>query len=138
MKDVFAADRRRPLHHRVRVQHAPVTQFDFVANYRVGTNLDPGAELRARRDRGLQMDVRNAHALDSSALASGLASFGFGSRSTILHISVASAASCPSTVARPSNFAKSPPRQERTLISSLSWSPGTTGRRKRAPSTATK
>src|SRR6266513_3166823 len=59
------------------------------------------------------------------------------SRSTILHISVASAANCPFTVALPSSLQKSP-RHESTFISTLNWSPGTTGRRNRAPSTATK
>src|SRR5262249_41338591 len=67
----------------------------------------------------------------------GASSFGAWTRSIILHISVASAASCPLTSALPASLQKSP-RQESTSISMRSWSPGTTGRRNRAPSTATK
>src|ERR1700683_2030547 len=139
MKHIVPPNLRRTLHNRVGVKHAAIPQLHPVADHRVRTNLHAGAQLRSRRDRCLQMDMRDAHAFDSSTFASVfVAALGFGSRSTILHINVASAASCPSTVARPSSLAKSPPRQESTLTSSFSWSPGTTGRRKRASSTATK
>jgi hypothetical protein len=114
MKDVVAANLRRPLHRRVRVQHATVAKFHSIAHHSVRTDLHARAKFRRRRHHRLQMDVRNAHALGSSAFDGC-----FGSRSTILHMSMASAASCPSTVARPSSLAKSP-RQESTLISSFS------------------
>ena len=115
VKHIVPPNLRRPLHYGVRVQDATVAKYHGVANYGVRTDLHARAKLRGRSDRGLQVDVGHAHSLVSSAFAAG----GFGSRSTILHISVASAQSCPSTVALPSSFAKSPPRQESTLISSF-------------------
>src|SRR6202047_2887494 len=130
MKHIVPADPCRALDHGVSVQNAPIPELYFFAYDGVGTNVHPRTELCAGLHRRLQMDVRRFHFLGSSGFAA-------GSRSTILHIKVASAASCPSTVARPSSLQKSP-RQEITFISTFNWSPGTTGRRKRAPSTATK
>src|SRR5579864_9021638 len=114
----------------MRMQDAAITQLDAIADDRIGTYANGSAEFRAGRYDGLLVNLGRTHFLESSALAA-------GRRSTILHIRVASAASCPSTVARPSSLQKSP-RQEITFISTFSWSPGITGRRKRAPSTATK
>src|ERR1700676_2980004 len=130
MKNIIAANLRRTLHYRVRVQHAAVTDLGILANDRIGADANALVKFRAGRYDGLLVNLGRTHFLDSSRLAA-------GTRSTILHISVASAASCPSTVARPSSLQKSP-RQEITFISTFNWSPGTTGRRKRAPSTATK
>src|SRR4029077_456664 len=108
VKHIVAPHLRRSLHHSMRVQNAAVSQLHGVANHGVWTDLHTRAKFRGRRDRGLQVDVGHTHALDSSAFAAA----GFGSRSTILHISVASAQSCPSTVALPSSFAKSLPRHD--------------------------
>src|SRR5713226_7030870 len=130
VKNIIAANFRGSLHHRVRMQHATLAELDVFANHRISAHANACAEFRAGRDNRLFVNLRRTHFLGSSAL-------GAAARSTILHISVASAASCPSTVARPSNLQKSP-RQEITFISTFNWSPGTTGRRKRAPSTATK
>src|SRR6267378_1827208 len=111
MKHIVLAKLRRPLHDRMRVQHAAVSQFHLFANNRVRADLDAFAKLRARTQDGLRMNFSRGHFAGSSALAG-------GSRSTILHISVASAASCPSTVAFPSSLQKSP-RHESTFISTL-------------------
>src|SRR6202161_2553585 len=122
MKNVVAPDLRRPRNDRVRVQNAAVAQFDIVANHSVRPDLQARPKLRRRRDRSLHMNMRDAHAFGCSAFGASVfafASAGFGSRSTILHISVASAHKLPSTVARPSSLAKSPPRQFTTLISSF-------------------
>src|SRR6267154_1657704 len=130
MKNVISANFRGPLHYRVRMQHATLVKLDPIANHRVCANANARAKFRAGRDDGLLVNLRRTHFLGSSGLP-------VGTRSTILHINVASAASCPSTVARPSSLQKSP-RHEITFISTFNWSPGTTGRRNRAPSTATK
>src|ERR1700692_4080992 len=105
------------------MQHAAIGELDPIANHRVGADANACAQFRAGCNDGLLVNLRRTHFLSTSA---GTA----GTRSTILHISVASAASCPSTVARPSSLQKSP-RQEITFISTFNWSPGTTGRRKR-------
>src|SRR6266566_1992142 len=121
---IFTADRaerierivlsklRRPLHHGVRMQNAAVSQLHVLANHRIRADLHPLAKLRARRHHGLRMNFAHRHFADASALAAGL-------RSTILHINVASAANCPSTVAFPSSLQKSP-RHESTFISTFS------------------
>ncbi len=111
IKHVVAPDLRWPLHHRMRMQHAAFAQLHAIADNRIRADAHAGTQFRARRNDRLRMNLRRAHFAASSTLA-GI------SRSTILHISVASAASCPSTVARPSNLQKSP-RQETTLISSF-------------------
>src|SRR6202161_304296 len=124
MKNGVAPDLRRPCDDRVRMQDAAVAQFDIVANHGVRPDLHARPELRRRRDRCLHMYMRDAHAFGCSAFGASVFAFasaaGFGSRSTILHISVASAHRLPSTVARPCSLAKSPPRQFTTLISSFS------------------
>src|SRR5580765_3125368 len=120
----------RPSNESVRVNNAALAELRFFTDNRVRSNFYSRSKLRARRHNGLRMNLLLAHFAGSSAFAP-------RSRSTILHISVASAANCPSTVALPSSLQKSP-RHEITFTSSLSWSPGTTGRRNRAPSTATK
>src|SRR6266852_2390208 len=130
IKRIVHAELRRPPHRGVRVQHAAVAQFHVLANHRVRADLHAFAKFCARRHNGLRMDFVLLHFAGSSVLAT-------EARSTILHISVASAASCPSTVAFPSSLQKSL-RHESTFISTFNWSPGTTGRRNRAPSTATK
>src|SRR5579863_1544063 len=119
MKNVVAPDLRRPCNHRVRMQNASIAQFDLVANEGIRPDLHARPKLRGRRDRCLHVNMRDAHAFGCSALTFASAT-DFGSRSTILHINVASAHKLPSTVARPSSFAKSPPRQFTTLTSSLS------------------
>src|SRR5579884_265821 len=101
------------------MHNTAVTQLDLVADIGVGADLDLRSETRTRRDRGPRIDP--GHAL----------------RSTILHIRIASAASSVFTVAVPESLQKVP-RQFSTLTSIRSWSPGTTGLRKRAPSMATK
>src|SRR6267142_2726295 len=106
MKHIVLTKFRRSLYDRMRVQHAAVTQFHRFAHYRVRADLDAFAKLRARTQDGLRMNFSRGHFAGSSPLAR-------GSRSTILHISVASTANCPSTVAFPSSLQKSP-RQERT------------------------
>src|SRR5579863_4236723 len=123
MKNVVAPDLRRPCNHRVRMQNASIAQFDLVANEGIRPDLHARPQLRRRRDRCLHVNMRDAHAFGCSALVASVLAFasaaGFGSRSTILHISVASAHKLPSTVARPSSLAKSPPRQFTTLTSSF-------------------
>ena len=111
MKHVVVANLRGAQHHGVRVQHAPFAKLDVLANHRIRPNANACTDFRACRDDRLLVDLRRTHFVDTSTLAGGA-----GTRSTILHISVASAASWPSTVARPSSLQKSP-RQEITFIS---------------------
>src|SRR5690606_32853537 len=61
----------------------------------------------------------------------------YSSRTRIAHISLASAATWPSTVAC-AVYLQMERLIRSAVTSSLSWSPGTTGRRKRAPSTPTR
>src|ERR1700761_7131384 len=96
MKDVVAADFRRTGYNRMRMQDASVAELDAVTDDRVRPDLHARAKLRGRRDRGLHVNVRHAHAFGCSGFGSSV--FAFGSRSTILHISVASAHRLPSTV----------------------------------------
>src|SRR5215813_4643941 len=111
MEYIVASKLGWALNHGVGMQRAAVAEFHVLPDDRIGANLHAGAQLCSGSYYGLHMNVRGLHFRGASALFS-------GSRSTILHISVASHASWPPTVARPSNLQKSP-RQERTLISSL-------------------
>src|SRR5579884_4249472 len=119
MKHIPPAKACRPEQGGMRMHDAAFTELDLVPDIGVGADLDIGSQARARRNRGPRVDP--GHAL----------------RSTILHIRIASAASSVLTVAVPDSLQKLP-RQFRTLTSIRSWSPGTTGRRNRAPSMATK
>src|SRR6266849_8393927 len=132
IEHIVASNLGRALHYGMRVQDTAVAELDIFADDGKRAYAHAGTQLRARRYHRVRMNLRGAHFSAASTLA-----VTGNSRSTILHISVASAASWPSTVARPSSLQKSP-RQEITFISTFNWSPGTTGRRKRAPSTATK
>src|SRR2546425_5766405 len=131
VKHVFPAKAGWAIHHGVRMQHATVAQFDLVAHHGVGADADAPAQPCGWRNDRASVDLTHHFSLIAAIVA------GAGSRSTILHISVASAASSPLTVALPSSLQKLP-RQETTVTSSRSCSPGTTGRRNRASSTATK
>src|SRR5258708_28034729 len=111
MKDVVATYRGRPLHNRVIVQHATIAYLNAFADDGACADAHTCAQLRTCGYDRLRMNLRRAHFAASSTLA-GI------SRSTILHINVASAASCPSTVARPSSLQKSP-RHEITFISTF-------------------
>src|SRR2546421_1853172 len=113
MKHIVVPNLRRTLHDRVGIQHATVAKLDVSANNGIWADLHTRSEPRLRRNYRLFVNLRRAHFLAVSIGATGI------SRSTILHISVASAASCPSTVALPSSLQKSP-RHETTLISSFS------------------
>src|ERR1700722_650730 len=130
IEHIVAAVLRWPADGGVWVKQATLAELHLVGHNRISPHLYSGSQLRAGRHDCLRMNFRPAHFAGSSALVP-------NSRSTILHMSVASAANCPFTVALPSSLQKSP-RQEITLTSSRNWSPGTTGRRNRAPSTATK
>ncbi len=109
IKGIVLSELRRSPYHRVRVQHAAVAQFHFLANHGVCADFYSLAKLCARRHRSLRMNFAHPHFAGSSVLPG-------GSRSIILHITVPSAASCPFTVALPSSLQKSP-RQLRTLTS---------------------
>ena len=109
-------DRGRPVDHRVRPHPGALADLDAVADDRVGPDLDAlcnaglGGNYRARVD----------HDLTSGA--------------TII---VADATSLPSTSAIVENFQM--PRIARSSVAfRTSWSPGSTGLRKRAPSMPTK
>ena len=95
---VLASQARGTVDDGVRFEHAAVAQLDLVAHYGVGPDADALSQPGARGNDRPRID------------------FAHGSRSTILHMSVASAASSPSTVALPSNLQKSP-RQDSTLTS---------------------
>src|SRR6267154_346126 len=110
MKNIARSKLRRTLYHRVTMHDTPISQRNVRANHRERSHRDARAQLRFRRHHRLRMDRALAHFPDS-LLA--------GSRSIILHISVASAASCPSTMPLPSILQKSP-RHESTVTSSRS------------------
>lgn len=86
MKHVIPSNFRRSLYHRVPVQHASLTEFDIFSNNGERPDLYPRASFRTRRHHRLRVNFRRAHFADFSAWDS-------SARSTILHISVASAAS---------------------------------------------
>ncbi len=86
MKHIAATELCRSLHHCVRMQDAAVAQLHIFANDGVRTDLNTGTEFRARCNDRVHMDVRRVHFFGASFA-------GCGSRSTILHINVASAAS---------------------------------------------
>src|SRR4029077_5544854 len=130
VKYILFSEARRSVDHRVLPQNAAFPELHFIPDDRVCAYLDACAEFRAWRDHRMPVNRLHRHLGESST-------FTGRSRSIILHITVPSAASWPLTVALPSSLQKSP-RQESTVVSRRSWSPGTTGRRKRAPSTATK
>src|SRR5258707_1065498 len=90
IKHVVAPDPGRPLDDRMLMQHAAFSQLHVLADDRICPYAHTRAQLRVRRDHRLRMNLRRAH----------------------------SAASCPSTVARPSSLQKSP-RQEITFISTF-------------------
>src|SRR5215813_5432561 len=130
MECVVASELRRPADHRVRMHHASVAQLYVFADHRVRTHFHAHAQPRVCSHYRLRVNLQHSH-------FDGASGFGVCTRSIILHISVASAANCPFTSALPASLQKSP-RHESTSISIRNWSPGTTGRRNRAPSTATK
>ena len=68
------------------VQHTTVAQLNFFAHDGIRANFHTFSQLRACRDGGLRMNLGLRHFADFSACAA-------GTRSTILHINVASAAS---------------------------------------------
>src|ERR1700733_6573719 len=139
MHVIVLAELRRTVHHGVRLKHAAVAELDIVAHHGARADADAGAEFRGGRNDRSGIDgpgIDFVHcALPAGTEAGGISV----SRSTILHMSVASAASSPFTVALPCSLQNpSVSRQATTSISRRSWSPGTTGRRKRAPSMETK
>lgn len=111
VKHIVLAKSRRPLHHRVPMQNTAIAKLHAFANNGIRADLYTSAQLRVRCDRRLRMNFRLRHFADFSACTA-------GTRSTILHINVASAASWPFTVARPSSLQKSP-RHEITFTSIL-------------------
>src|SRR5271168_4763068 len=117
------------------MQNAAFAKLHVLADDRVGPNAYARRDFCAARDDGLFVDGLRAHfetfadsGVTASALLDAAAASG-SSRSTMRHISVASAHRWPSTVARPSSLQKSR-RQKTRFISMRNWSPGTTGRRK--------
>ena len=87
MKYVGGDKSRRAAHHGMRMQYAIFAQFGVFADHGKCANLDSGTELRGFRNRSAGMDCRFAHSFVPFAFVD------TKSRSTILHISVASAAS---------------------------------------------
>src|SRR5712692_1430416 len=120
MEDVPAPKPRRAVHGSVRMQHAIFAQLDLVAHDGVRADAHARPQPDTRRNNGAGIDFAHCGSHWPPA----------GSRSTILHIRVASAASSPFTEALPSSLQKSP-RKLSTLTSICNWSPGSTGRRKR-------
>ena len=114
MEVVVGADARRSLHHRVRVDAGTVAYLHVVPHHRVGTHDDVGAEPRLRRDDRGRMNQLALSAPMSSAVAT----------------------TSPSTRASASTF-QIPREFCRRRMSTMSWSPGTTGLRNRALSTPT-
>src|SRR5579859_3533194 len=110
IEHIIVAVLRRASNESVRVNNAALAKLRFFTDDRVRSNSYSRGKLLARRHDGLRMNLRLVHFAGSSAFAP-------RSRSTILHISVASAANCPSTVALPSSLQKSP-RHEITFTSS--------------------
>src|SRR5262249_51198807 len=108
MKNIVAPELRRPLNNGMRMQNATIAQLNALANNGISADLHSRAKFCPRRHRRLQVNVCGLHFLASTVLGSDALASASGSRSTILHISVASAASCPSTVALPSSLQKSP------------------------------
>lgn len=115
VKNVFTAKFRRALNDCVRMENATFSELDVIAHHGICADLNTRGEFGAGGNDGVRMNLRRAH---FTALVSGTRTGVAESRSTILHMSVASAASCPSTVARPSSLQKSP-RHDRTFTSSF-------------------
>jgi hypothetical protein len=113
---IILAEARRALHDGVMIEDAAIAKLDFVANDGVGADANIRANARPRRNDGLGMKF--AHDYFCSTVAAGAAEADI-SRSTILHISVASAASSPLTEARPESLQKSP-RKASTTTSTIS------------------
>ena len=113
---VLAPERGRPVDHGMRPDPAAVADLDAGADDGERADHDAFADLRIRRNDRARIDQ------------------GLTSGATIM---VADATSWPSTSATVVNFQM--PRIARSKVAfSTSWSPGTTGRRKRAPSMPTK
>src|SRR5437762_11628655 len=83
VKNIVLSELGWSLHHSVRVQRTTFAQFHILANHRISANFDAFAKFRAGRHDGLRVNLLLFHFADFSALAT-------TSRSTILHISVAS------------------------------------------------
>src|SRR5690606_20137208 len=129
MEDVVAADRRARGDHAVRSDRRVGADANVALDDRVGADANGAVELRARIDDGGRVDQGCAAHSSSTPLAR--------SPSRSVHLSSASAVVCPSTLARPWYFQIG--RATRVIsTSSRSWSPGTTGRLKRALSMPTK
>src|SRR6202043_699959 len=103
-----------PLDERVRIENATVAQFDIVTDDGVGSDSHTAANPGARRNDRARVDfirsARTRHGFVHRAFSTGSSrstdTFGSASRSTIMHMSVASAARTPSTDARPSSLQK--------------------------------
>src|SRR5690606_24168949 len=111
-----------PVNNAMGSHHCAGTQRHMFAHDAVSADTDVVGDFRARRHNGGGMnEIRHCH--DSST--------------RIAHISLASAATWPSTVAC-AVYLPIERLMRSAETSSRSWSPGTTGRRKRAPSTPTR
>src|SRR5262249_51543112 len=113
---VLAADAGRPFEHGVRPDPGAGADRHAGPDYGVGADLDVRRELRVGRDDGSRADA--AHCPGATIIS-------------------ALGASWPATWATVENFQM--PRSERSSVAfRISWSPGSTGRRKRALSMPTK
>src|SRR5215468_4289166 len=88
IKDIVAPERRRPADHGVRMHQASFAELYIFSDHRVRPNPYARPQSRARRHHRLAMNLTESH----FEFVSGFAAV---TRSIILHISVASAASCP-------------------------------------------
>ena len=121
---VVAADRGAPLDHAMRADRGAGADPHMRADHGVRADAHRRVEFGLGIDDGRRMNL--GHASSSDQLIWRMA-----------HISVASQASSLPTSARPLNL-EMPAFMRSISTSSVSWSPGSTGRLKRAPSMAAK
>src|SRR5450830_1197217 len=128
---VVAADRRVAVDDHVRANSGAGTDAHVRTDDGVRTHLDRAVELGLRIDDCRRVDRR--HHCPAGWLADWLASCAL----RMVHISSASSATLPST--EPTALYFQMPRETRRISTSIfSWSPGSTGRLKRALSMPTK
>src|SRR5690349_2805377 len=122
IKGVITADGKPPFQEDMRDQSRARADRNTVADDAVRADFGVGGDCGLRMNDSCGMNRRQIYS---------------AARSVNLHISVASAATWPSTVARPCIFA-TVCLSRSIFISMRSWSPGTTGLRNLASSTEAK
>src|SRR5690606_24333877 len=122
VKIIIGAHRRVAVDNAMRTHHSARTNDNMLSDDAVWADLHIVCNAGAGRDNG-----------------SGVyqARHDYSSSTRMAHMILASATTCPSTVAR-AEYLQMERLMRSAVTSSRNWSPGTTGLRKRAPSTPTR